>query len=294
MIVEVLSYLFLFVSGTFIGSFLNVVADRLQNGESIFVGRSHCEKCKKPLAPKDLLPILSFISLKGKCRYCSTKLSYYYPISEIITGLAFVIIAMYIELFQSTSSQLWIGFLYIAFIFSTYIVITISDLKYRIIPNKVVFTAIFVVLAFNLVNMAIILTTSYLRLKGDEFGVYLIDAGFWSSRALLMVKSFAWNIASAFAIAGFFLFLIYITKGRGMGGGDVKLGLLIGLFNSLPNNVLAIFLAFLLGAAYSLVMMILRKRSIKDTIPFGPFMVLGSVIAFFYGQYLLTWYFSLL
>lgn len=106
----------------------------------------------------------------------------------------------------------------------------------------------------------------------------------------LAAKPFAGNILTALGIAGFFYALILITKGKGMGGGDVKLGGFIGLGLGFPNGIVAIFLAFLLGAAFSIVALILRKKRLGQHIPFGPFLVLGSLIALFWGEKIIHWY----
>lgn len=106
----------------------------------------------------------------------------------------------------------------------------------------------------------------------------------------LAAKPFAGNILTALGIAGFFYALILITKGKGMGGGDVKLGGFIGLGLGFPNGIVAIFLAFLLGAVFSIVALILRKKRLGQHIPFGPFLVLGSLIALFWGNSILDWY----
>ena len=106
----------------------------------------------------------------------------------------------------------------------------------------------------------------------------------------LLAKPFADNILTALGIAGFFYALILVTRGKGMGGGDVKLGGFIGLGLGFPNGIVAIFLAFLLGAAFSIAALILRKKRLGQHIPFGPFLVLGSLIALFWGKQIIDWY----
>lgn len=106
----------------------------------------------------------------------------------------------------------------------------------------------------------------------------------------LLAKPFAGNILTALGIAGFFYALILITKGKGMGGGDVKLGAFIGLGLGFPNGIVAIFLAFLLGAAFSIAALILRKKRLGQHIPFGPFLVIGSLTSLFWGEKIINWY----
>ena len=141
-----IEYALVFISGLFIGSFLNLVSDRVLTGEGIFLGRSHCDYCKKSLLNKDLFPLLSYLLLKGKCRFCKNPLSIYYPISEILTGIIFVSTAIFIRIFDSSSVLAWVAYTFLAVVFSVYIVVFLTDLKARIIPDKVViFGVIFII-----------------------------------------------------------------------------------------------------------------------------------------------------
>ena len=290
----VMIYLFFtFVGGLFVGSFLNLVSDRVIRNESILFGRSKCENCKKSLAPKDLVPLLSFILVKGKCRYCKTKLSLYYPLAELVTGLLFVGAAYYTQVFSVMEVPTVVKFLYLLIIGSVYIVLFLTDAKFRLIPDKISFFGVAVVLLFIIANLVYGLWMARSALMGDEFGKYLIQAGFWKNMVVTNLRQFGVLLASSLAIALFFWLLVAITKGRGMGGGDIKLGFLIGLVNGFPYNVAAIFMGFLLGTLYSLFAIFFKKKTVKDTIPFGPFLIAGSVIAFVWGEVLIRWYFGL-
>lgn len=282
----------IFILGTFVGSFLNVVSDRLQSGESIALGRSHCDKCQRILGALDLVPILSFAFNKGKCRTCKHKLSYYYPISEILTGIMFILAAILSGIFNEPAFTLQkiFSFVYLCLVFSAYVIIFLSDLKYRIIPDRVVFPTLLIVLLFLLSNLVIYIYSSYTYLKNDDFGVYLLQTGFWTDQVLTRVTSLLVTLGTGFLIALFFFLLIVITKGKGMGGGDMKLSLLIGILHPFPFNIISIFMGFLTGATISVLLVLLSKKSIKDTIPFGPFMLLGSMLVLFFGQDFLTWY----
>jgi leader peptidase (prepilin peptidase)/N-methyltransferase len=282
-----LNYFLTFILGLFTGSFLNVVADRSVSDESIVFGRSHCDKCKKNLGPKDLIPLLSFILSGGKCRHCGVKLSLWYPVSEFLTGVVFSGV-----LYLSMGFNL--DFVYLVVIASFYIILFLTDAKYRLIPNKIVWPAIVFTFLFNLSQLIYTLITYYRNINANEFGKYLIKSGFFQSQVLFMLKTYGIDILSALGIAFFFWFLVFITKGRGMGGGDITLGLLIGLFNKFPNNVLAIFLGFLFGTIFVLPLVIFKIKKLKDTVPFGPFLILGSIVAYIFGSYLLNWYLNLL
>ncbi len=261
--------LFLFSIGLFVGSFLNVIIDRLPRKETIFKGRSHCESCKKELAWYDLIPLLSFLMLKGKCRYCRAKLSFFYPTIEFSTGILFALIYAFVNFqfsifnFQSINQflipnssiinqQSLISLAYYLFIVSSFIVVFFSDLKYGIIPDKVVFPAIILSLSYSLI---------------------------------INPQSLIINLISGLGAFVFFLILFLITRGKGMGFGDVKLAFLLGLILGFPKIILALYLAFLTGAILGIILILWKKKkSIKETIPFGPFLIIGSLAALFWGE----------
>lgn len=294
MYVEIVGYALIFVAGAFIGSFLNVVADRVSNDQSPVSGRSHCDHCGKPLAPRDLIPLLSYILLRGRCRQCGEKLSLYYPASEILTGLAFFGVAWYLDIFTIPNYLIWVTFAYLATIASFYITIFLADLKYKLIPNKIIKPAIWFVLFMMIGSFGLIAVSSYRQMMADEFGRYLLQVGYWQQQIFAMAQGIVMTIIVAGLLALFFRFLIWITKGKGMGGGDVKLAFLIGLVNGFPMNIVAIVLGFVSGALISLILMATKRKGMKDVIPFGPFLVLGSVLAFAFGQQIFNWYLALL
>ncbi|MDP2638087.1 MAG: prepilin peptidase [Candidatus Levybacteria bacterium] len=261
-----MEFIFIFVIGVFVGSFLNVLADRLPRNESPIKGRSHCEKCKKTLKWFDLIPLLSFILLKGKCRYCHTRLSPYYLIVELTTGILFAFTAFFVLNgsqflisnfkflinFQFLNFQMLASLTYYLFIMSCLIVIFFADLKYGIIPDKIVFPAIFVSFLY------LILNTNYLILP---------------------------NLFSAVGACLFFLLLFLGTKGRGMGFGDVKFAFLMGLILGFPGIVISLYVAFLTGAIAGCILILWRKKRIFGTaIPFGPFLVIGTLVSIFFGN----------
>lgn len=290
----VVYYVLVFISGLFFGSFFNLISDRIIKNKSIVFGGSKCDFCKKRLKPKNLIPLLSFVIQRGKCEYCNKKLSFYYPISEILTGLLFLAAAYYSHLFDFYNLNSVIIFFFLTVVFSFYIIMFLSDTKYFIIPDKVIYPAIIFVLVFILLNF---LVDVYLVREGilsSSMGAYLVESGFLKNQIFYIFKQFGVVLLSSFCISLFFLFLIFITKGKGMGGGDVKLGFLIGMFNGFPYNILAIFLGFVFGSIISVVLIALKKKTMKDIIPFGPFLIMGSLVTFFFGPELLSWYFNLM
>ncbi|HZE86743.1 MAG TPA: prepilin peptidase [Methylomirabilota bacterium] len=244
---DVFYLVFLFLFGICVGSFLNVVTDRLPNGESIIKGRSHCDFCKKKLGFFDLIPLFSYVFLAGRCRYCQKKLSFYYPLVELLTGLLFIFIALHTGMLSET--------FYYLFIVSTLIILFFTDLKYGILPFVVIFPTIIISLGY------ILLTTQSLLLN---------------------------DLLSAFGAFLFFLLLFFITKGRGMGFGDVVYVFLMGLLLGFPNIVLGLYIAFLSGAIISLILVLIKRKKLQGgTVPFGPFLVAGTFISLFWGQQIL-------
>jgi len=249
--------LFLFIFGLAIGSFLNVLIDRLPNEESIVFPPSHCDYCKKPLAWYDLIPVLSFITLGGRCRYCHKSLSVQYPIVELITAMLFVLTFVTSPFTLSAffaMDILSLGFYF--FIMASFIVIFFADLKYGIIPDKIVFPAILLTILFQIV---------------------------------FQPELFSNHTFSGIGALIFFLAIFLFTRGRGMGFGDVKLSFLLGLIFGFPNIVFVLYIAFLTGAFFSIILIILQRKRLKETIPFGPFLILGALLVFFLQEKISLW-----
>lgn len=243
---------FIFILGLFIGSFLNVLVDRLPKGESVIKGRSHCDKCKRILKWYDLIPLISFIMLKGKCRYCSTSLSLYYPIVEFTTGAMFVLVLLFVGRMNHELRIMDLGYHF--FLIASFIVIFFADIKYGIIPDKIIFPSILV---------------SFIYLFFIHNSLFVIH--FWS----------------ALGASLFFLLLFLVTKGKGMGFGDVKFAFLMGLILGFPNIIVSLYVAFLTGAIVGCILILWRKKRIFGTaIPFGPFLVIGTLMSIFSGDFL--------
>lgn len=259
--------LFIFVIGLFVGSFLNVLADRLPRGESVIKGRSHCGSCKKTLKWYDLIPIFSFVQLRAKCRYCRTPLSYYYPLVELVTGVVFVAVLFFVGGSNINSTTI-INIIYYLFIVSSLIIIFFVDLKYGIIPDIITFFAILVSIFFLLFTSK---ESWFLRQMADQPATF--EVGF-VNHLLSAVGSFL-----------FFLAIFLVTRGRGMGFGDVKFAFLIGLILGFPKIIAGLYLAFLTGAVVSIILIIAKKKKFKgSTIPFGPFLAIGTFLALFWGE----------
>lgn len=291
---EALIYIAIFVIGLCFGSFLNVVADRLFKHKPIINARSICFFCNKKLAWLDLVPLLSFFLLRGKCKYCDAKLSVFYPLSEFLTGLGFVVLLNFSGVMRDVSIFSVINVLYLLAMFCLFMIIFLSDAKYQIIPDVVVFPGIILSFGYAIFDSFFRLWNLYQRLLTDEFGAYLLKAGYFKTQVVIVSQGLIYTGLTALGIYLFLLFLVYITKGRGMGRGDIKLGFMIGLFNGFPNGILAIFFGFLAGAVYGVALIFSGKKKMKDVIPFGPFLIFGSFAAMFFGNLVLEWYLRIL
>ena len=247
----------LFAFGCAIGSFLNVLIDRIPRGESISRGRSHCDSCKKTLQWYDLIPLLSFVSIGGKCRYCRAKLSWFYPLIETTTGVLFVLTFLFLT--QNPEFSVYdpgsvVSLLYYLFVISILIVLFFTDLRSGIIPFVVIMPAIAVSVLYLL----------------------FLNPLFITQHLLAALSGFI-----------FFLFLFLVTKGRGMGFGDVVLAFYMGLLLRYPGIITAYYIAFLTGAGVSLILILGKKKKFSGgTIPFGPFLILGTLISLFFGEYI--------
>lgn len=244
----------LFILGSAVGSFLNVVIDRSIKRESL-MGRSYCDHCRATLSSIDLVPIISFVTLGRKCRYCKKPLSWQYPAVELATGLLFV----FVFLFLSQSSILTIpSILYFFTIISIFIVVFVIDFKFSLIPTSFVFAGSLLSLIYN-----------YFFLNSSVF----VD-----------------HVIGAFLCAIFFLTIVFLTRGRGMGEGDIFLGFFIGMILGIKAGILAIFLAFVIGAIVSVFLILFGKKHFGQTVPFAPFLVFGFLISLFFSSPILSWY----
>jgi len=253
---EILIYFFIFLLGLAVGSFLNCLIFRLEKGEGFLWGSSYCPKCQHQLNWLDLIPLLSFLLLKGKCRYCRQKISWQYPLVELATGILFLFPLIYLGGRPIIFQELFFYWV----IFSFAIVIFIYDLKHYIIPDKVIYLAIVIALIFNF--------------------QFLI---------LRELSTFKFSLLSALGASLFFLTIVLVSRGEWMGVGDVKLAFLMGLLLGFPNILVALFFAFLIGAIIGIGLVISGKKTFKSEIPFGPFLVTGTFIALFWGERIVKW-----
>ncbi|OGE64366.1 hypothetical protein A3I48_03125 [Candidatus Daviesbacteria bacterium RIFCSPLOWO2_02_FULL_36_7] len=293
-----------FILGIILGSFAKALADR-SLGKKSFWGRSYCPDCKHKLAWYDLFPILSYIILQGKCRYCKTKIGIEYVVVEVVMGL--LIGFLFWQSFQSlqfTVYSLQLNFQFsiilLELVLKTFfiiilVVLFITDLKEMFIPDRIILPSIVIAVISLLAITLYKIGYLYYYLSQSAVGRLLLppQSEYFQRHALTAAQPFFYGILMGALIGGFFLSLIIITRGKGMGGGDVKLGAFIGMMLGFPSALAALVLSFLTGAVFSVGLILLGKKHFGQTIPFGPFLVLGSLIMLFWGGQILDWYLHL-
>ncbi len=227
--------------GIFVGSFLFLVIQRLPKNEQFLVGRSKCDFCNHNLDWFDLFPVLSYILTKGKCRYCHNRLSFLYPAFELFTAAVF---ALTYYLFPATSI---VSLTFYLIIVSALLVIFFIDLFHEIIPFVILLPVTVIVVIYN----------------------------FWFTPVLFLNYLFA-----ALGAAVFFLVLFLVTRGKGLGFGDVVFAFFMGSLLGFPRIIIGLYISFVLGAVIGLIYIFIKKKQLRGSaIPFGPFLVLGTYIA---------------
>jgi prepilin signal peptidase PulO-like enzyme (type II secretory pathway) len=283
-----MTWLILFVFGIAIGSFLNVVATRYDGdhfllSNKVIGGRSHCPHCKKTLRWFELVPLVSFIMLGGCCARCKTKISFQYPIVELISGLIFALVPYRVEMFFGINGGLLIAtsaFWVVAF--EALLVMSLIDIRLGIIPDEINIFLLVLAIFFG------IFTISYLGSANHSLidfygGLFGLQQSFWFNHVVATIFS-----------AAFFALLILVTRGRGMGMGDLKLAIPLGLLFGWPDILLVIIFANVAGAIVGLAAIAIGKKKMKSTVPFGPFLAVGAATTFFFAYQLFQWYFSIL
>lgn len=258
----------IFLFGLAVGSFVNVVIYRTLHGESPFSGRSKCPSCGKTIRAVDNIPLLSYLFLHGRCRNCKARISWSYPVVELLTGILFVwwYVGGSAIFTLSQSPFIYIQPLFWLLVGVLLLVIFFTDLLYGVIPDEALW-----ILGGMALFYRVFLTTSGIMQTED----------FWRS------------LMSGVVSAALFLLLILGTEGKGMGMGDAKLVFVLGLLLGWPRILVALFVSFMLGALVAGLLLMTRMRRFGQTVPFGPFLVVGTGVALVWGPYLVTRFFPL-
>lgn len=239
-----------FIFGLLIGSFLNVCIYRIPRGESIAYPPSHCTKCNNRIKPYDLVPVLSYMVLKGRCRYCKDKISLRYPIVELFTGIIFA--AVYIR----------------------------YDLSYEFVKYCIL-SALLIIIGLIDYDTSDIYDNTILT--GFIFGMIFLAANRYFE---LPIKTY---LIGALTCGALISVIILLTGG--MGWGDAELSALLGLFFGIKLSYLALFLSVVIGGLAGILLILTKKKSRKDYIPFGPFMATAAIITLLFGDKILQLYF---
>lgn len=276
-------YLILILLGLCLGSFVNALVWRLHKQEalrekktkdsakelkklSIVHGRSMCMHCGHELASKDLVPVLSWVYLRGKCRYCQRPIDDT-PLAELV--LPALLVLSYV--FWTYAGNSWNGldiaiFALWAGVLTCFVALAIYDVKWYLLPDRIV-----------------------VPLTGLALGISALIAVTQNDLMVLVNAALG-----GLTISGVFLLLSLISKGAWIGGGDIKIGIALGLLAGTPlMALLVVFLASLLGSAYMLPGIIRGKQQLKSMLPFGPFLIVATIVIFLWGEQLFAWYMNL-
>jgi leader peptidase (prepilin peptidase) / N-methyltransferase len=253
MISQTLLFFFL---GLIVGSFLNVLVYRLRDAETL-LGRSFCRSCKHPIRWYDNVPLISFVILRGLCRDCETKISWQYPVLELLTGILFALSGYFF--FFSGDMLSWLETAWLLGVLSCLIVIAAYDLRNMEIPISMLIVSAFLTYIF--------------------LAVYFI----FVSEPFFMSRLWYGFLGGAI-VAGFFFLLVFLSRETWMGWGDVWLGFIVGSIVGLPLILPMLTLSFGLGAAVGLFAIAYGGKNMKSQIPFAPFLAGGTLLTLFLSQ----------
>jgi prepilin signal peptidase PulO-like enzyme (type II secretory pathway) len=281
-------YILLFLVGTLAGSYLNVLGLRYSPEGGFKAsrrGRSRCPYCQRPLRWFELVPLLSFVIQAGRCRSCRRRIYWQYPLVELGSGLMFVLV-------PGKFGFSLLGWLWLA-AFLTLLLVAIIDFRFWIIPDKLNLFLVFLGLA---IAGFYFLSGHYGLVEGKIWGSFLGSQAmvFWLGQTAIGQPSLWLNYLAGAVLGLVFVGGIYfLSGGRGMGFGDVKLAGAVGLLLGWPDIVLALALAFITGSLASLILLAAKRKRWHDSLPFGPFIVLGVTLVFFFGYHIVNGYFRL-
>ncbi len=251
-------FVIIFLLGVVFGSFIAAWVSRAHREMSVWFGRSECVSCSSLLQARDLIPIVSFLMLKGKCRNCSNKISSHYFLTELFFGVGLVFLAWF---HQVDFFSLSFDFIFQALVLFFFTAIFVSDFLYQEIPFSLTVPAVFLLFVLSL----------------------LWGTGDYSSM-----------IFGAIIAGGFFLIQFVVSKGKWIGFGDVALGILMGVILGWQKTLLALFFAYVVGAVLSVILLAFKKANRKTALPFGVFLNFGTFVAMLWGEKFIDWYLKFL
>ncbi|WKZ24977.1 MAG: prepilin peptidase [Patescibacteria group bacterium] len=256
-------FVLIILFGLIIGSFLNCLIWRLYAGETL-LGRSYCPHCRVNIGWYDNIPFLSYLILLGKCRHCRKSIHWHYPLVEVLTAGIFALVFYYLSRFNGLAFDwdwtVWLTLARDLFIVCIFLVILIMDMRWYVVSDLVTIPAIVIITVINL------------------------------------LLGYSWSIIGLGALVGggFFLLQYLISRGRWIGDGDIRIGLLLGVFFGWPMVISSIGLAYGLGAIAGIILLITRKKKAHSMMPLGSFLAIGGIISIFLGEFLVNWYLRLI
>jgi prepilin signal peptidase PulO-like enzyme (type II secretory pathway) len=263
---ELLLAVYLFIIGAACGSFALVLADRMHSKRDWVKGRSACEHCKHVLRPIDLIPIVSWLALRGRCRYCRKKVGVSYPLTELFTATVFAFSYLFLPYNLDTSATI---LLFVCWLFALVLMtaLLVYDLRWKLLPTSIIQPLI--------VLGGVHVLAQYSLYEGS-------------------LVRYAASVAASVAVgSGIFGLLWLVSHGRWIGDGDIRFGVVIGLFLADPLlSWLSIFVASILGLVFAFPLLKNVKKKSKAQIPFGPFLIGGLIITYIYGASIIDWYFK--
>ena len=252
--------------GLAFGSFVNALVWRLRNKRDFVSERSECTHCHHVLSWNDLIPVVSWVMLSGKCRYCHKKIDDS-PIVEIFTALAFVVSYLAWPYGFETPGMILFGLWLTALVLL--VALAVYDMRWYLLPDSMVFPLVAVGVAMGI--------TRFVFVEGSELGQALLNM-----------------ILGVGVISGLYFVIHEVSAGKWVGFGDVKLGIFIGAILGWKYALLALFTANVLGLLFILPLLATKKLTAKSKIPFGPFLIMGCVISFLWGPLIIDWYLGLI
>lgn len=272
--------IFIFLLGLIFGSFLNCMIFRLHEEKSLW-GRSFCPKCQKQIAWYDNIPLLSFLFLWGECRHCHRKISFEHPLVEFVVGVLFVLafLVEYKVFIFSSTSGLWFDFFDLNyfiflirdfFVISIMVIIFIYDFKWYLILDVITLPAVAILFIFDV----------FMMYYGKAHNLDFIS---WRNLSISVIIG-----------VGFFLAQYLVSKGKWIGGGDIRLGLLMGVIFDWPYTLLAIMLAYIFGSFIGIYLLLTKKKEWSSKLPLGVFLSTATIIVLLFGKDILAWYLGLL
>lgn len=253
------------IFGLIVGSGLTSLVPRLAEGEKWHRGRSHCPRCRHALGVGDLVPVFSFLWNRGRCRYCRNAIGWFYPGIELATGALFVLSVLVRSGWDLSPDAVWDGRLWMA-VFRDWTAISALlalfgiDLIAQVLPDAITLPAAAVLAVWNVA-------------LGESPAVILL------------------GIAVG---GGFFLIQYLASRGKWIGGGDIRLGAMLGALLGWPNILLALFVSYFLGAIVGMGLIVGKNKTWKSTIPFGTFLAVGGLFTLFWGQAVMDWYLGMI